>query len=69
MKPPELFEWCIKPTAGIVVDYFIGSGTCVIACERLSRKCRGIEIEPKYIAVTLERWHVMTGQTPELLDG
>ena len=53
----------------IVIDIFLGSGTTLIACERLSRKCRGIEIEPKYVAVTLERWHKMTGKTPVLLNG
>ena len=70
LKPIGIFEKIIKDTgAHVVYDPFLGSGTTLIACERLSRKCRGIEIEPKYIAVTLERWHEMTGQTPELLDG
>lgn len=52
----------------IVVDYFIGSGSVLIACERLNRKCYGVEIEPKYVAVTIERWHEMTGEEPVLLD-
>jgi len=40
-----------------------------IACERLGRRCRAVEIEPSYIAVCLERWHVITGKTPVLVDG
>ena len=47
-----------------VLDPFLGSGTTLIACERLGRKCRGIEIEPKYVAVTLQRWVDATGGTP-----
>ena len=72
MKPIILVEMAVEHASsigGVVADPFLGSGTTLIACERLSRKCRGIEIEPKYIGVTLERWHEMTGQTPVLLDG
>jgi len=50
----------------IVWDPFLGSGTTLIACERLHRKCRGIEIAPGYVAVTLQRWAEMTGKTPVL---
>ena len=39
----------------IVSDPFLGSGTCLIACEQLHRKCRAIEISPGYVAVTLQR--------------
>jgi site-specific DNA-methyltransferase (adenine-specific) len=56
-------------TGAVIYDPFLGSGTTLIACERLGRKCRGIEIEPKYIAVTLERWHQMTGVEPVLVSG
>ena len=51
-----------------VVDLFLGNGTTLIACERLGRKCRAVEISPAYCGVTLERWSVMTGQQPVLLD-
>lgn len=65
-KPVELFEWCIENSkAGeLIYDPFLGSGTTLIACERLGRKCRGIEVEPKYVSVTLERWQTMTGGEP-----
>ena len=38
-----------------VYDPFLGSGTTMVACENLQRKCRGIEISPDYCAVILER--------------
>lgn len=40
-----------------------------IACERLGRRARCVEIDPGYVAVCLERWATTTGQTPALLDG
>ena len=57
-KPVELFTRPIKnhTTSGaIVYDPFLGSGTTMVACENLHRKCRGIEISPDYCAVILER--------------
>ena len=47
----------------IVFDPFLGSGTTMVACENLHRKCRGIEISPNYCAVILER---MATAFPEL---
>lgn len=41
--------------AQIVADAFLGSGTTLVACEQTGRVGRGMEIEPKYCAVTLER--------------
>ena len=38
-----------------VFDTFLGSGTTMVACENLQRKCRGIEISADYCAVILER--------------
>jgi DNA modification methylase len=38
-----------------VYDPFLGSGTTMVACQNLNRKCRGIEISPQYVAVCLER--------------
>jgi len=46
----------------------LGSGTTIIACENLGRKCRAIEISPGYVAVTLQRWADATGKTPVLLS-
>jgi DNA modification methylase len=52
----------------IVFDGFSGSGTTLIACEQLGRRCRAVEISPGYVAVALQRWADMTGQTPELVE-
>jgi len=60
----------VHSTSGSVVhEPFSGSGTTLIACERLGRRCRACEIEPSYVGVALERWATMTGQTPVLVDG
>jgi hypothetical protein len=48
----------------LVLEPFSGSGTTLIACEKLGRRCRAVEIVPKYVAVALERWATMTGKTP-----
>ncbi len=54
-------------TNDVVMDVFSGSGTAIIACENLGRKCRSVEISSSYVAVALERWSVHTGKTPALL--
>ncbi len=58
----------ICPQGSIVYEPFLGSGTTLIACEQLNRKCRAIEIAPEYVAVALERWHQLTGLMPELIE-
>jgi DNA modification methylase len=70
MKPVELVERAIEnhtQKGEIVLDVFGGSGTTLVACERLGRKCRMIELAPKYCSVILERWSTMTGKQPELI--
>jgi DNA modification methylase len=57
-KPPELAGFFIRLHSQkdeICFDPFLGSGTTMVACEQLGRKCFGIEIDPKYCAVILER--------------
>ena len=66
---PEFAAQTWSDAGAIVYDPFLGSGTTLIACERLGRRCRACEIEPGYVAVALERWATMTNQTPTLLDG
>jgi DNA modification methylase len=48
---------------GIVYEPFLGSGTTMVACQNLNRKCRGIEISESYCAVILER---MTDAFPDI---
>jgi len=69
MKPIELIEAHLENSTrkgDLVLDPFCGSGSTLIACERMARKARCVEIEPAYIAVTLERWHQMTDKMPSL---
>jgi site-specific DNA-methyltransferase (adenine-specific) len=65
MKPLELFEYQIgnssKPN-DVVLDLFGGSGTTAIACERLNRKARLMELDPKYCDVIVKRWEDFTGK-------
>ena len=48
--------------ANIVADLFLGSGTTLIAAEKLNRKCYGMELDEKYCDVIIERWEQFTGQ-------
>jgi DNA modification methylase len=47
---------------GIVLDPFSGSGTTLLAAERTGRRGRGIELDPHYCDVTIERWQEATGR-------
>jgi DNA modification methylase len=69
-KPVPMICRAIKssvPAGGIVYEPFSGSGTTIIACEQLGRKCRAIEISPAYVAVAIQRWADATGKTPRKL--
>lgn len=69
-KPVEMIKRAVMTSSekrDLVISPFLGSGSDLVACEQLNRKCRGVEISPAYIAVTLERWSEATGQTPELI--
>jgi len=69
-KPVELPSRAIENssrTNEVVVDFFLGSGTTLIACENLSRKCRAVEISPAYVAVALQRYQDAFGKTPTLI--
>lgn len=50
----------------LVLDTFLGSGTTLIAAERIGRRFRGIDIDPAYVDVAIERWSALTGREPEL---
>jgi DNA modification methylase len=70
-KPVELIERLVTNSSQIdeiVFDPFLGSGTTLIACEKFGRQCRAVEIEPRYCAVTLQRFYDMTGTMPVLVD-
>lgn len=69
-KPCELIEWTfVRWEFGInVLDLFGGSGSTLIACEKTSRKCRMIELDPKYCDVIVKRWEDFTGKKAELIN-
>lgn len=68
-KPVALFAELIDSlTSGDVYEPFLGSGTTLIACEKLNRRCYGIEIEPKYVQVAIERWQNYTGRQAVLSE-
>ena len=46
----------------VVLDPFLGSGTTIVAAERLSRRAFGVEIDPRYVKVAIARWEAFTGQ-------
>jgi hypothetical protein len=46
----------------IVLDPFIGSGTTILAAERVGRRGYGLEIDPLYVDVTIRRWQSFTGK-------
>jgi len=50
-----------------VYDPFLGSGTTLIACENLNRICYGVELNPNYVAVILQRYKDATDVTPNLV--
>lgn len=69
VKPTALVADVIQDVTrrgDIVLDGFLGSGTLLLACELTGRRARGLEIEPAYVDVALERWIAMTGQQPIL---
>ena len=65
MKPIKLISKFILNSSkegDIVGDIFGGSGSTLIACEQLHRKCRMMELDPKYVDVIIERWEDFTGK-------
>jgi DNA modification methylase len=69
MKPVELIEIALQDNAGkkIVYDGFGGSGSTMIACEKLGRQARMMELDPKYCDVIVKRWEDFTGKKAVLL--
>lgn len=71
MKPIELFGYQIKNSSkenDIILDLFGGSGTTLIACEQLNRKCFMMELDPKYCDVIIKRWETLTGKKALLIE-
>ena len=71
-KPADLPARAIANStqkSDVVFDPFAGTAPSIVACENLGRRCRAIELDPRYVAVALERWATHTGKTPVLIEG
>jgi DNA modification methylase len=67
-KPVWLMEACVAatvPPSGTCLDPFMGSGTTLVACQRLGRSGTGIELDPEYFAIACKRVEEATRQ-PDL---
>ena len=70
-KPIKLATWFLERYSkkeDIIADIFGGSGSTLIACEQLGRKCYMCELDPKYVDVIIQRWENFTGQKAELVE-
>ena len=70
MKPVKLMARLIKNSSKneqLVLDLFGGSGSTLIACEQIGRKCYTMEFDPKYCDAILDRWEKLTGMKAELI--
>lgn len=71
MKPVELIANALKNSTkenDLVIDLFGGSGSTLIACEQLKRKCRMMELDEHYCDVILTRWENLTGKQAQRIE-
>lgn len=71
MKPIKLIERLVKNSSNpgdVVLDLFGGSGTTLVTCEQINRKCYMMELDEKYCDVIISRWEKMTGQAAVEVD-
>ena len=71
-KPIKLAGWFLdrySKEGQVIIDLFGGSGSTLIACEQLNRKCYMCELDPKYCDVIIQRWENLTGKKAVLLNG
>jgi DNA modification methylase len=71
-KPTKLCSWVINKFSereDIVLDLFGGSGSTLIAAEKLNRKCYMMELAPEYCQVIIDRWENYTGNKAKNCEG
>jgi len=71
MKPIDLIAKALKNSSkseDIIYDPFGGSGSTVIASEKLNRICYTIELDPKYVDVIVKRWENYTGSKAKKIN-
>jgi DNA modification methylase len=64
VKPVQMLADALLDSSArgdLVLDPFLGSGSTLIACERVGRRLRGIELDPVYVDVAIRRWQRHTG--------
>lgn len=64
MKPPEVYEKAIRrctKTDDIILDSFSGSGSTIMAAEKLKRRVYAVEIEPVFCDLAIRRYEALTG--------
>lgn len=66
---PEEYIRACSSSKDIIYEPFAGSGSTLIACEKLGRKCYMMEIDPSYCDVIVKRWEEFTGKNAELIKG
>lgn len=65
VKPTSMLEDALLDLSnreGIVLDPFLGSGSTLIAAQKTGRRCRGVEIDPRFVDLTVRRWQNITGR-------
>jgi site-specific DNA-methyltransferase (adenine-specific) len=71
MKPLKLIGRLVENSSKegeIVLDLFGGSGSTLMVCEQLNRKCRIMEYDPQYVDAIINRWEEFTGQKAEKIS-
>jgi len=71
MKPIPLMTYLVQNSSkrdDWVLDPFLGSGSTLLACEEVGRRCLGVELSPVYCDVILRRWEDLTAQTAHRLE-
>jgi site-specific DNA-methyltransferase (adenine-specific) len=72
MKPVGLLRRLILNSSRIgdvVYDSFVGSGSCLLACEQTKRRCLAVELDPDYCLTVINRWERLTGLKATKLEG
>ena len=65
VKPTQMIADAILDCSkrhDIILDPFLGSGTTLLACDRIGRRCYGMELAPLYVDTAIRRWQIMTGE-------
>jgi DNA modification methylase len=70
-KPDWLVMKAIKNSSRVqetVLDLFTGSGSALVAAEKTGRHFRGMELDPRFVDVIVDRWHALTGQPVDMVQ-